>query len=132
MTVINYKGTGSTLSASEFNTVLDKIQSGLDSIFTGSVVISGTAVRVLSPAGTGSPTTWGRPIQAGSGVTSAGSVLWVVFGTAFTSPPFVTVTSWDDADANNAKFTGSPAVAGSIRIVSEGAARRFAWHAIGA
>lgn len=131
MTDLIEKGTGSTLTSSEWNVLKDKITDGTDSIFAGSVVISGTVNKVLSPAGTGSPVTWGKFVQAGSGVTSAGSVLWVVFGLPFAANPHMTMSSWDDADANMAAFTGSPVSTGSIRVVSQGASRRFSWIGIG-
>jgi len=129
MTDLLEKGTGSTLTASEWNVLKDKLTDGSDSIKTGSVVISGTNVKVLSPAGVGSPVTWGQLTQAGSGVTSAGSVLWVAFGLPFTNAPKLALTSYDDATAG--WLCGSPVVAGSVRVFSETAAQRFSWIAVG-
>ena len=126
---IPYMGVGSQLTAAQFNILQDKTQSGIDSIFTGSCVISGTTTKVLSPAGTGSPTTWGRFIEAGSGATSAGSVLWVVFGTSFTIIPMVTATSHNTPTP--VSFSGSPITAGSVRIVSSVASSNFSWVAVG-
>lgn len=185
MTAINYKAPGSTLTATEWNVLANKLSSGLDSINTGSVVaqsavltgqlsaatgsftgsivtnsltfvtgsftgslttnrinssngsivgslvgtslafangsltgslqsvtghftgavneansyalgsyvVSGTAnnVKVMSPAGTGSPSTWGRFVQAGSGNVGAGSQVWVTFGTGFTITPIISL-----------------------------------------
>lgn len=129
MTALVEKGTGSTLTASEWNVVKDKLTDGTDSIFTGSVVVSGTSNKVLSPAGLGSPTTWGAWVQAGSGVTSAGSVGWVVFGTPFSTVPKMVVSSWDDGAP--VSFAGSPVGAGSVRVSSVGASQRFSWIAVG-
>ena len=126
---LGYKGTGSSLTGSEWNNLVDCVKSGLNSIVTGSCVISGTTMKVLSPAGTGSPVTWGRYVEGGSGTTSAGSILWVVFGTSFTITPYTSITGYDDPTP--VAFTGSPVTAGSMRVVSTGASKNFSWIGIG-
>lgn len=66
----------------------------------GSYVVSGTTNnnKVMSPAGTGSPTTWAKLVQAGSTSVGAGSQVWTVFGTGFTSVPGVTLGKYALAD----------------------------------
>lgn len=105
------------------------VKSGLDGIITGSCTISGTTLKVLSPTATGSPSTWGKWVEAGSSSTDGGSVAWVVFGTSFAATPYVSVTGYDDPTP--VAFTGSPINAGSVRVVSTGASKNFAWIAIG-
>jgi len=129
MTDLNYKGTGSTLTASEWNVLADKITSGADSIFTGSVVMSGTNVMQLSPAGTGSVTSWGKWVQAGSSATDAGSNVWVSFGTAFTSTPYIIVSCAQTLESIVAP-TGSWN-AGSFYVETTSASQTFSWMAVG-
>ncbi|KKK80877.1 hypothetical protein LCGC14_2819110, partial [marine sediment metagenome] len=61
---------------------LDISAGGLD--VTGSVIATSTIADVtgrLSSIGTGSPTSWGLLMQAGSSATGGGSAVWVTFGT---------------------------------------------------
>lgn len=125
-----YKGAGSTLNGSEYNFIIDKVQSGTDSILTGSAVISGTTLKTLGPiGGFGSPTTWGQMVLAGSGITDAGSSLWVVFGTPFSAIPIVTYSNYNNGNFNG--LTGSPITAGSVRILTSVASRDVSWIAVG-
>lgn len=96
-----------------------------NAVVTGSVQAVG---RVLSPAGTGSPTTWGKLVQAGNTATGAGSVVWVVFGTAYGAAPNVVVQGYD---GGTGWFAGSPVVAGSVRVYSETASQNFSWITVG-
>jgi len=129
MTALLEKGVGSQLTASEWNVLKDKLTDGSDTIATKTITISGATNKLLSPVGIGSPTTWGKWIQAGSGVTSAGSVNWIVFGTVFPSIPKVTVTSYDDSAP--VTFVGSPIKTGSVHIISSAASQRFSWIGVG-
>lgn len=126
---LEYKGLGSLLNGSEYNFIVNKLQSGTDSILTGSCTISGTTLKILSPAGIGSPTTWGKMMEAGSNVTSAGSNVWVVFGTAFGAAPYMTFSS--NADGVAASFAGSQITAGSVNVISSAASKTFNWIAVG-
>jgi len=98
MVTLLEKGIGSTLTASEWNDLKDALTDGASSINTGSVVISGTTSKVLSPVGTGSPTTWGLMVLAGSDTVGAGSDKWLVFGTSFSTTPIVLLSKRATAD----------------------------------
>jgi len=129
MTDLLEKSTGSTLTATEWNVLKDKLTDSADTISTKTITISGAQNKLLSPIGVGSPTVWGQFQQIGSGATSAGSIFWVVYGTAFVNPPQFTVTSYDDSAP--VSLVGSPVLAGSTHVISEGASQRFSWIATG-
>ena len=102
--------------------------SGGNAIFA---VIAIASSRVLSAAATGSPSTWGRLAQAGSAVTSAGSNVWVVYGTAFSAVPQVVATVHGTADVTLSRVTGSDAAGSAFFISQGGASAEFSWMAIG-
>jgi len=130
MGILTYKSTGSVFYAgSDWNKLCDAVSSGLNGILTGSACISGTTIKVLSPAGTGSPTTWGAYVQAGSGVTTAGSILWLVYPTAFVTVPNLVCTSLNTNTPTS--FTGSIRTTGSTLVVSTAASSQFSWVAVG-
>lgn len=110
---------GTTLSYS--------VISGANAIVAGSVTASS---RMLSAGGTGSPTTWGQLVQAGSAVTGAGSQVWVVYGTAFSAVPQVAASSHGDTPTIISRVVGSDA-AGSAFFTSSAAAIQFTWLAVG-
>ena len=129
MTDLIEKGTGSTLTASEWNVLKDKLTDGTDSINTGSVVVSGTSNKVLSPAGTGSPTVWGKIVQAGSGATGTGSNAWVSFPTAYSSAPFVMASQAETLEAIH--VPAGSWNAGSFYVETTSASQTFSWMAMG-
>ncbi len=87
------------------------------------------SVGALSAAGTGSPTTWGQVIQAGSGATAGGSNSWVVFGTAFSASPVGWAAS---AETNEAILVPLGSLnAGSMYVETISASQDFTWLAIG-
>ena len=97
---------------------------------TASTTVHDTTGR-LSSAGTGSPTTWGRLVQAGSNATGAGSSVWTSYGTAFSAvPPSVVVSH---AEAKEAIFVEAGSiVAGSFYVETVTASQSFTWIAVGA
>ena len=109
---------------------------------TSTETISGTNVyaktssyaggKLLSPVGTGSPTTWGLGFQAGSGATAGGSNAWVSFGTAFSGVP-VSVNTVETETAGEWSFApiGSWS-AGSFYVETKSATKAFSWNAAGA
>ena len=123
------KGVGSSLTTNEWNVLKDKLTDGTDSIFTGSVVISGTTTKVLSPLGNGSPTSWGLMGLCGSATLGAGSDVWVVFGTAFSSKPVVLLSKRASSDDFWA-ITGSLNT-GSMYIQGTNASTVFDYFVIG-
>ena len=129
MTDLLEKGTGSSLTANEWNILKDKLTDGTDSIYAGSVTISGTAVKVLSPIGTGSPTTWGMWGQAGSATLSAGSSVWVVYGTPFLSVPIINVSA--GSATNNFWVINGSTVVGSTCVLGNNASTTFSWMGFG-
>jgi len=87
-----------------------------------------TKGRRASPVGIGSPTSgWGCAVQAGSNVTSAGSLVWTAFATAFAGIPIVSVTPLEQTAAIG---VGSIST-GSFVTYSVGAAKPFNYLAIG-
>lgn len=127
--------TGSLAGAAEQNPYF----TGSMTVLSGLVVAKGGLtvsaggitddVGALSAAGTGSPTTWGRAIQAGAGTTGGGSNLWVSYGTAFGSAPNVVATSAETQETILVK-TGS-IVVGSFYVESKTASQDFQWIAVG-
>lgn len=130
MTDLLEKGTGSSLTATEWNVLKDKLTDGTDSINTGSVVISGTTAKVLSPAMIGSPGTWGAMLQVGSGVLGAGSDGWLVFNQAFSSAPIALVSKRVTGDGF--WIIGGSLNAGSAYIQGETASSVFDYMVAGA
>lgn len=106
--------------------------SGNNAVLAGSVLATGnvqSASRVLSPAGTGSPTTWGRLVQAGSAATGAGSNLWVVYGTAYSAAAYAVASS---AQTNEAILVPAGSMAaGSFYVETTTASKVFSWVAVG-
>ena len=98
--------------------------SGGNLFSTGSVV---SFNRLLSPIGTGSPTTWGKASQAGNFITDAGSQLWVAFGTPFSTTPFITVS----ALGTDTNVYVNTAVAGSFQVMTSAASTSGNYIAIG-
>jgi|TARA_R100001530_G_scaffold62534_3_gene45028 hypothetical protein len=106
--------------------------SGLNLYATGSVgadiVINQDGA--LQSAGAGSPTVFGHLIQAGSGLTGAGSSVWNSFGTAFGAAPVSVTVSCAETGENIHAFAGSW-VAGSFYVETESANQTFSWIAVG-
>lgn len=101
---------------------------------TGSIVSSAgveSSVGLLSAVGTGSPTVFGKMIQAGSGATGAGSDIWVSYGTAYSAvPPSVVVSH---AEGKEAIFVEAGSiVAGSFYVQTVSASQVFTWISVGA
>mgnify|MGYP001562298839 CR=1 FL=1 len=78
---------------------------------------------------TGSPTGYGQTIQHGTVNTNAGSLLWVVFGTAFLAAPNVVVGGGPESVST--WFRAQTIVAGSVLIHSQAASSSGQWIAIG-
>ncbi|MFQ5532087.1 MAG: hypothetical protein ACE5ES_05730, partial [Candidatus Nanoarchaeia archaeon] len=76
------------------------------------------------------PTSWGQLIQGGSDVLTAGSNKWIVFGTAFSSPPVVVTTNLTTANASLYVPAGSIS-AGSCYTEGPTAGDEFSWMALG-
>ncbi len=109
--------------------------SGQNIFATGSV----TGGRVLAGAnrlfstGHGSPTVFGLFTQAGSIATSAASVAWAVFGTAFAAAPVYIHASAINSGGVDRAIGIASVTAGSFYAVSQGAASiTFMWTAVGA
>ncbi len=98
----------------------------------GYTAVKGPSGRTLSPVGTGSPTTWGKSVQAGVSATGTGSNVWIAFGTPFASTPtIVLVDSTETAD----DWVFAPAgswQAGSFYVSSKTASQDVAYVAVGA
>lgn len=100
--------------------------SGTNVLVAGSVQADG---KRLSSLGTGSPSTWGKLAQAGTDTTSAGSVVWVSYPTAFTTAPIVVASTKADTSA---EVTCGSIGAGSFLATShDAAAVAFNWIALG-
>lgn len=96
----------------------------------GTGAASGTKISTeYAPIKTGSPVAPGNAVLFGTGATSAGSIAWVVFGSAFAAAPTFLVTSRKAAP--DAYITGSPVTVGSALVVAAGGAVDFAWMAAG-
>jgi len=78
---------------------------------------------------TGSPAAGGNSVQAGVATLGAGSSVWVVFGKAFKSAPYVTVSAVDDTLQD--LRVGSPVTAGSCQVFGATASKDFHWIAVG-
>jgi len=127
-------GMGTTLSPYFTGSVVSESKvMGTTFVGTGSAVITGnvlSASRILSPAGAGSPTTWGLAVQAGSSIASNVAV-WVPFGTAFATVPAVILQLMNGSIAlSGAATTGSPIVAGSFAFLGN-SGTQYAWVAVG-
>ena len=119
--------------------VFATIISGANLFATGSVQADRITADVLfrdkngqvRSVGTGSTTTWGNLIQAGSAGLSAGSLVTVIFGQAFSAPPFVTV-SYANSVSSQGAVVGSRVNAGSILFTGDTASKDISWIAVGA
>ena len=103
---------------------------GANIISAGSVVNS---VGTLQATGVGSPTTFGKVVQAGSATVGAGSTVYVTFGTVFGSKPYVTA-SYRDFNAGGdivGTVTGSNSSVSGVLIVAPTASKDVDWIAVG-
>ncbi len=81
--------------------------------------------------GTGSPTTWGKPIQAGASALGAGSNVWLTFGTAFeTTPTCIVLTTINGGTAGNNDLQAGSITAGSCYVEGKTASEAFYWIAL--
>jgi len=104
--------------------------SGTTIFITGSVQAQG---HYLPYASIGSPVSEEQTlIQAGSGATSAGSTVWLVYPTAYSKVPSVVVTPAKVAANADYTLTTGSITTGSIQLFSLGAgAVNFYWQSIG-
>ena len=88
------------------------------------------AVQELSGVvGIGSPTVnTANIIQAGTATLSAGSIVWVGYGTVFKAAPYFVATY---SDGTVASVAGSPIGAGSALVTGETASKDIHWIAVG-
>lgn len=94
--------------------------------------VSGTKiVNQFGTIGTGSPIVYGLSAQAGSGVTSAGSNVWVVYGKPFAGKAFVTFGVQGADDRVITHVAGSNTAGSFFAISHGGASVTFDWQAIG-
>lgn len=99
----------------------------------GNVTMAGSAVlngRVATSAGVAAGPRWGAAIQAGSDVTSAGSIAWVVFPTPFTAAPF-TLVAGNQGEGGTVFAVSGTVSAGSALVISSAASKNFNWAAFG-
>jgi len=90
---------------------------------------SGTKLNVsVGTVATGSPLGYGRTVLTGTGTTSAGSALWVVFGNTFAAAPHFVANA---AGAAAVAVSGSPSLTGSALITSAGGSVPVSWIAVG-
>jgi len=87
--------------------------------------------RILSSVGTGSPTTWGLVIQAGSAATGAGSSAWVKFGTAFSLTPCAVLVDEIETAGEWAFAPVGSWNAGSFYVETQSASKKISWIAVG-
>lgn len=78
---------------------------------------------------TGSPPAYGNIVRFGTGATSAGSVLWAVYGDAFKASPNVVVSSQGDTALTVS--VGSIGTGSFLAISQGGASVNFNWIACG-
>ena len=134
----NVYATGSAQAGRVFGTVM---VSGAQVIATGSFVginanLTGSVTdargRVNSIA-IGSATTqvYGGFIQTGSALIGAGSSVWVVFGQAFATRPYVQATYSDLGTSASSSIVGSQANTGSVLLTGDTASKDCDWLAIG-
>lgn len=94
------------------------LNDGLSSLEVNSTTVSGTTQQFAN-------------FQAGSGVTSAGSNVWITFSTAFENAPIVTASAQGTANRTLTIVNGSR-TAGSAYFISHGGASvTFDWLALG-
>src|SRR3990167_870516 len=99
-----------------------------NALFNGSDVANGL---VLVSAGTGSPTTWGKLVQGGTGALGGGSTAWVTFGTGFAATPTVVVCQAPITAGNNDLIVIAGSLnAGSFYIQGKTASEAFNWIAL--
>ena len=85
----------------------------------------------LQSVSVGSPNSvYGAIIQAGSGLTTAGSTIWIVYPTAYTGQPSVNVTNITTVAKTLAIGSNTIGV-GSFQAESEDASEEFCWIAVG-
>ena len=96
-------------------------------VFSGTSFVDSTGL--VKSASLGSPAAYGARLQCGSGATSAGSLVWQVFGTAFAQTPTVVASPVTSMSGLNVP-AGSVAL-GSFFAFSEGASQAFNWVALG-
>ena len=96
-------------------------------VFSGTSFVDSTGL--VKSASLGSPAAYGARLQCGSGATSAGSLVWQVFGTAFAETPTVVASPVTSMSGLNVP-AGSVAL-GSFFAFSEGASQAFNWVALG-
>ena len=127
--VMNYALSGGQCSGT---VIADRIvNSSITNLQMATNGATGTTVGLeFATIKTGSPSVGGNALQFGTGDTSAGSILWVVFGTAFKAAPSIALTTIG-ATANGTSVIGSPVVVGSFLAVSEVASQPFHWIAAG-
>jgi len=95
--------------------------------------ISGTAFADANGAivsnGTGSPTTFGALTQGGTATIGAGSEIWIVFGTAYTTAPTAVVATYQEHELGYVAV-GSIS-AGSALAIGVTASKDISWIALG-
>ena len=122
-------------SFSDDLTVADLI-SGNNVAIAGSFVGAGinvttatSAGKLVSAVGTGSPSlTFGKWVQAGVGVTDAGSAAWHVYPTAFAAAPTAVLVSSTETNEAVLAPAGSFA-AGSLYVETPTASQSFSYAA---
>ena len=114
------------LARAETRTVL------LSTTTSGTTASQGASFGAVQTNIIGSPSTLGAFVQAGSGVTSAGSTAGVSYGVQFTTRPFFLALGTSGATANNplAQITGSRSASGTA-VISVGPGVIFDWIAVG-
>lgn len=133
--ITGISGTITNLSGTQFQatSVYGTTVSGTGIVGT---TISGNTIRegskgLLHSIAVGSGTaTYGAKLEAGSWELGAGSSTWVVFPSAFTNTPIVTVTDMTTADKALLVAAGS-LNAGSAYVEGPTASDEFSWIAVG-
>ena len=77
----------------------------------------------------GSPSSFGKLVQGGNATLGAGSDVWIVFGTAFSSTPEITFGNL--TQAGNIWAVAGSLNAGSAYVQGDNASDKFSWIAIG-
>ena len=105
-------------------------------ILSGNVLavhISGQQVTSVKQAfvGTGSPTAYGNTIQFGKNTSTAGSVLDVVFGTAFKAAPNVVVSEADASALSSVVLVAGSIATTGFTALTTGGSKDVHWVACG-
>jgi len=108
--------------------IADVQATGLNIYATGSILAGG---RRLNSNGAGSPTTWGKIVQGGTGTLGGGSDVWVTFGTGFSTTPDSFVAIGAATSPNSIACIAGSLNAGSAYVQGEVASEDFYWVAIG-